>query len=644
MRGAEGEERRAGEEVLTSAPFLGHGIGLRREHYAAILDGGAACDWFEAISENYMAVGGRARKILLAVRERYPITLHGVSLGIGNTDPLDEGYLDALDELAADVEPAWISDHLCWIGVEGRTSHDLLPLPYTEETLAHVVERVRRVQERLGRPLVLENVSSYVTWRTSMIPEEEFLAELARRSGCGLLLDVNNVFVSATNHGRDPRRWLEAIPKGSVWQMHLAGPSEAGPLLVDTHDHPVRPEVWELYREAVRRFGEVSSLVEWDDRIPEIGVVLAERDKAAAIAAEVREGRGAEAGGDGEPETGAVRAAGEGASGRGPVRVSPAPPSREAGVAAAPDGADRDATENGPDPNLGSILSAPPTEDGPDPICRGLRGAQGVLMGLVRAPEGVAKALKERGGAREEVAALFAGDERMPAVDRLELYAGMYFYRLRDSLAEDFARTAAALGEARWHNLVTDYLLAHPPTSWSLRWAGEALPAFLRGHAYGVERPWLADVAALEQARNEAFQALDATPLRPEELAAVPPEAWPGLRFVPAPGTALVSSRWDLAAWWDDAARADAPEALADEATLLVFRDAEDDVGHEPLAPEDAEAARLLLAGAPFAEVCEAYAETAADETDAARRALTLVRKMGSGLHSTLCSRAECRV
>ena len=288
MRGPEGGERRGGrEEILTAAPYLGHGIGLRRQHYAGVLAGEAACDWFEAISENYLAVGGRARRILRAVRERYPVTLHGVSLGIGGTDPVDEGYLRALKALAAEVEPAWVSDHLCWTGVGGRTSHDLLPLPYTEESLENVVSRVAHVQERLRRALVLENVSSYVRWRVSTMPEADFVAEVARRSGCGLLLDVNNVFVSATNHGFDAHAYLAAIPRGSVWQFHLAGPSEAGPLLVDTHDHPVRPEVWELYRAAVARFGRVSSLVEWDDRIPELPVVLAERDKAAAIADEV---------------------------------------------------------------------------------------------------------------------------------------------------------------------------------------------------------------------------------------------------------------------------------------------------------------------------------------------------------------------
>jgi len=580
VRSAEEGERRAGhpESVLTRRPFLGHGIGLRREHYAAVLAGEAACDWFEAISENYMGVGGRARKVLLGVRARFPMTLHGVSLGIGDTDPLDEGYLDALAALARDVEPAWVSDHLCFTRAGGRASHDLLPQPYTEEALANVVARVQRVQERLGRALVLENVSSYVRYRASTIPESEFLAEVARRSGCGLLLDVNNVWVSATNHGLDPRAYLEAIPRESVWQFHLAGPSEAGPLLVDTHDHPVRPEVWELYRQAVRRFGDVSSLVEWDDRIPEIGVVLAERDKAAAIAAEERRGED-----DAEP---------------GPLPAIPV--------------------------------------DGPGPAPRvrhTLRGTQELFLGLVTAPEGVKAALDAGSAAlREEVEGTFAGDERMAATDRLEVYANMYFFRLKDSLAEDFPRTAAALGEARWHNLVTDFLLAHPPTTWSLRWAGEALPAFLRGHAYGVERPWLADVAALEQARNEAFQAEDAEATTARELLDVHPEIWPTLAFGATPGTALVASRWDLAGWWGGDGAAEPAEAPGG-ALLLVRRDAEDDVTHEALASRDAPPVRLLLDGAPFSDVCEACAPAGADEalaTEAGRRAADLLLRLVS--------------
>ncbi len=591
MRGAEGEERRGREEALTRAPFLGHGIGLRREHYAAVLAGEAACDWYEAISENYMGVGGRARKVLLAVRERFPMTLHGVSLGIGDADPLDEEYLDALAALARDVEPAWVSDHLCFTRAGGHASHDLLPLPYTEEALANVVARVQRVQERLGRVLVLENVSSYVRYRASTIPEDEFLAEVARRSGCGLLLDVNNVFVSATNHGLDPRAYLEAIPKDAVWQFHLAGPSEAGALLVDTHDHPVRPEVWELYRQAARRFGDVSSLVEWDDRIPDVSVVLAERDKAAAIAAEVR----------------TERAAANGAGG-------------------APHG-------SGPPPAVVSAAATPAlnTKHRTDPTV--LRGTQELFLALVSAPEGAGKAL-EAGGAelREAADGTFVGDGRMAATDRLEVYANMYFFRLRDSLSEDYPRTAGALGEARWHNLVTDYLLAHPPTSWSLRWAGEALPAFLRGHAYGAERPWLADVAALEQARNEAFQAEDAEPMRASELLGVHPELWPTLAFGATPGTALVESRWDLAGWWAGDG-AEEPAGSPGGQALLVRRDAEDDVAHAALGASDAAPVRLLLAGAPFSDVCEACAPEGADEaaaTEAGRRAADLLLRLVS--------------
>src|SRR3989449_351993 len=189
-------------------------------------------------------------------------------LVIGDPGGLDESYLDRLDALARRFQPAWISDHLCWTGVNGRQTHDLLPLPYTEQALDHVVGRVQRVQERLGRPIALENVSSYVAYRHSALAEWEFLAEVARRSGCGILLDINNIYVSARNHGFDPRAYLEGIPPHRVWQFHLAGHSDKGAYLLDTHDHPVIDPVWELYREAVLRFGPVSTLIEWDDRIP----------------------------------------------------------------------------------------------------------------------------------------------------------------------------------------------------------------------------------------------------------------------------------------------------------------------------------------------------------------------------------------
>jgi uncharacterized protein (UPF0276 family) len=262
---------------------LGHGVGLRRDHFERILAAPSRVDWFEAISENFMVEGGRPLDVLTRVRERYPVVLHGVSLSIGSSDPLDEAYLDRLASLARRFEPAWISDHLCWTSLGGHQAHDLLPLPCTEEALAHVVARVQRVQDRLGRPIALENVSSYVSYRGSTMPEWEFLAGVARRSGCGILLDLNNIYVSARNHGFDPLAYLDGVPAGHVWQFHLAGHSDKGHYLLDTHDHPVIDPVWDLYREALRRFGPVSTLIEWDERIPPFERLEEESERARAI-------------------------------------------------------------------------------------------------------------------------------------------------------------------------------------------------------------------------------------------------------------------------------------------------------------------------------------------------------------------------
>jgi len=259
---------------------LGQGVGLRREHFERVLSAPTRVDWFEVISENFMVKGGRPLDVLRRVRRDYPIVLHGVSLSIGSTDPLDDGYLDRLRLLAEQVEPEWVSDHLCWTGVGGRNAHDLLPLPYTQEALEHVVARVTRVQDRLGRAIALENVSSYLTYASSTIPEPQFLAAVAQRAGCGILLDVNNVYVSSVNHGFDAAAYLEAIPADRVWQFHLAGHSDHGAYLLDTHDHPVREEVWELYKLAVARFGNVATLVEWDGNIPEWDRLEAEAVRA----------------------------------------------------------------------------------------------------------------------------------------------------------------------------------------------------------------------------------------------------------------------------------------------------------------------------------------------------------------------------
>ncbi|HVZ71170.1 MAG TPA: DUF692 domain-containing protein [Polyangia bacterium] len=273
--------------MTIDVPKLGHGIGLRTEHYREVLANSPAVDWFEVISDNFMEPGGNPRRVLRAVRERWPVVMHGVSLSLGGTDPLDERYLNGLAELAREIEPAIVSDHLCWGGHGGRYAHDLLPLPFTEEALAHVAERVARVQDRLKRRILVENVSSYVAFAQSTMSEAEFLAALVARTDCGLLLDVNNVFVSAHNHGFDARAFLDAIPVGRVGQFHLAGHSQLGELLLDTHDHPVRDEVWDLYRHAVARFGDVPTLVEWDDKLPPLARVVEESARARAVANEV---------------------------------------------------------------------------------------------------------------------------------------------------------------------------------------------------------------------------------------------------------------------------------------------------------------------------------------------------------------------
>lgn len=253
-------------------PNLGRGLGLRREHYRHVIEAKPhvrpKVDWFEVISENFMVPGGNPRRVLEAVRREYPVVLHGVSLSIASTEPLDEQYLTELAALAHDIEPAWISDHLCWGTAHGINAHDLLPVPYTEEALRHVVERVTAVQDRLGRRILLENPSSYLRFRGDDMPEHTFLAELARRADCGILLDVNNVYVSAHNHGFDPHTYLAALPPERIGQIHLAGHSEEGALLIDTHDGYVRREVWELFADAVRRFGVRPTMIEWDQHVP----------------------------------------------------------------------------------------------------------------------------------------------------------------------------------------------------------------------------------------------------------------------------------------------------------------------------------------------------------------------------------------
>jgi len=267
------------------APPLGFGLGLRTVHYEEILAGRCAVDWFEILSENYMVPGGKPLYYLDRIRADYPVVMHGVSLSIGSTDPLDWNYLRALKALAQRVSPHWISDHLCWTGVSGKNTHDLLPVPYTEEALSHIVARVEVIQEFLGCRILLENVSSYVSYEESELTEWEFLSEIVRRADCLILLDVNNIYVSAYNHGFDPEQYLAGVPAERVQQIHIAGHSNCGDYIVDTHDADVIDPVWALYAKAVKRLGPVSTMIERDDRIPPLSDLIAELTQARRIAA-----------------------------------------------------------------------------------------------------------------------------------------------------------------------------------------------------------------------------------------------------------------------------------------------------------------------------------------------------------------------
>jgi hypothetical protein len=270
-------------------PDLGLGVGLRAQHFRHVTTKWPAMDWFEIVSENFIDTGGRPMYFLDQVAERYPVVMHGVSLSVGSTDPIDFQFLDKLKALAKRVRARWLGDHVCWTGVAGLNGHDLYPVPYTEEGLRHMVARVRTIQDYLERPLVLENPSTYLTFAASSMPEEEFIARLAEEADCALLLDVNNVYVTCRNHDLDPVAYLDAIPLDRVVQIHLAGHTDNGTHCIDTHDGRVIDAVWDLYARVIARAGGRATLLEWDANIPKFSVLQQEVGMAARFRNGLRE-------------------------------------------------------------------------------------------------------------------------------------------------------------------------------------------------------------------------------------------------------------------------------------------------------------------------------------------------------------------
>jgi len=266
---------------------LGFGLGLRPEHYDTILTESPDVDWFEILTENYLVPGGKSHYYLEQIRDRYPVVMHGVSLSIGSCDPLDWDYLKEVKALSQRIKPKWISDHLCWTGLHGKNMHDLLPLPYTEEAIQHVVARIREVQDYLGQRILIENVSSYLTYTHSALTEWEFLKEICEQADCLILLDVNNVYVSSINHEFNPLSYIHALPKERVYQIHLAGHANMGSYIIDSHDHDVIDPVWNLYEATLKQLGPVSTMIERDDNIPALSSLLNELNIARKISQQV---------------------------------------------------------------------------------------------------------------------------------------------------------------------------------------------------------------------------------------------------------------------------------------------------------------------------------------------------------------------
>jgi uncharacterized protein (UPF0276 family) len=467
---------------MAERPYIGHGVGLRTRHYELALAGKLDVDWVEVISENFFSAGGRPLRTIERVREQVPIVMHGVSLGIASLDAPDPDYLATLRRVIEIVEPVWISDHLCWSTHEGKHTHALLPIPLTEQALAATAERVARVQDALGRQLLLENVSSYVSFAEDSLREWEFLRELCERTDCLLLLDLNNIIVSCSNHGWDVGEYLAGIPGERVWQLHLANHTDRGNHKFDSHLGAVADEVWTLYREVLARFGPVSSLVEWDEDTPEWETLRAEQQKAAAIAEEV---------------------CGAAASRRARPEVCPAVF------------------------DLDALARASATVG-----IEALSETQALMWRAISFPTGVADMLAAATPAvRERYAAMFAETPSFSRVQRLEVYANDYYWRLAGVLELHFPAVAWMLGHVQFHNLVTDYVLVSPSREPDLRRYSRGFPSFLSQHEEGERAPELVEVAWIELDRVQILDLPDERPLTREAFEAIELDRWPGLRF-----------------------------------------------------------------------------------------------------------------
>ena len=579
---------------MTSPPNFG--VGFRTPHFETIAAGPQPVDWFEIITESFLGVGGPRRAILARLRADYPVILHGVGLSIAGAEPLASTYLDNVRALAAWVEPAWVSDHLCWTGRYGRTSHDLLPVAYTHEVLAHVAARVEQVQDVLQRRLLLENPSAYVAFRAADMDEATFFSALCARTGCGMLLDVNNLYVNAVNLGIDLMRYLDAMPADCVGYMHVAGHAVLPDVRIDTHDTDVSTAGWELFEAAVRRCPAAGVIIERDNNLPAFTELLAELGEARARHAAARESPANisvdhRLGGRPQPHGSRQSLAG-----------------RRAGVP--PAGGGRTGGTPAPRRTDWAALQ------------------EAFWQHVVDKPVGF-----------DHAAAGSVGDwleDRAPvaAARGLRVYSDAYAVNLQRALRVNFPALARVVSAADFDALAAAYVRVHPPCGHDFRELRAQLPAFVRSYpfadAYGVDRDVLADLVAVEQAQIEVLDAVDEPPgVSPAEVAGFDAAQWETVRFCFARALRVVAVSHDVLPVIEAVGRGETPaRPTAMAGAYLVSRDGTG-LRTERLRPHEATILTALLAGVPFAAACETAVP--AGSVDASTVAADAVRLLVTG-------------
>lgn len=529
----------------------GFGLGLRTQHYADFLAAKQPLDWLEIITDNFLVEGGKPLVVLDTIRRDYPMAMHGVAMSIGAAGGVDLAYLRRVKALADRIQPLWVSDHLCWTGPGPEQLHDLYPMPYTDEAARHVVEQIQRAQDVLQRQLVLENVSSYIDLKHNAASEWQFLAHIAQQADCLLLVDVNNIYVSSVNHGFDPLDYLNALPAHRVQQMHLAGHSDCGSYIVDTHDHPVAPAVWDLYAEACKRFGPVATMIERDDDIPPLPTLIDELKTARRIAQTVA---------------------------TAPTHVHPAPPVANA---------------MGDDP-----VPRPPA----------LRQVQRSIADYIldlQHPLADASTVA--------VASLVREQQGVDSMQRLGIYHNAYRVRLADVLADSFAKTCLYMGSDSFAEHATAFAVAHPPLARSLSRYGADLPAYLAG--LYPDNPELHELAQLDWDLRTRFDGADVAALDAQTAQAAtdgPAPAWLAWQAPLHPSLVLRSIRTNVVQLWRAIdADTDVPpvQQWAEPRFLAVWRK-----GLQPhfqsVDADEAAFLQCLLAGQSVGEAAGALAGT----------------------------------